>query len=82
MSQITITERTTELHGIKMESDGTIVDFEGAIEGRAYRDIMRATRAARRKYNDPTIDVCEINVTATKMRIDSEDVKKYATITE
>lgn len=64
------------VEGTRFSDDGTVSDFDGVIS-RPYKDLMRATQAARRKYHDLSISVFKVTPLGERYRIDDEIVRKY-----
>lgn len=65
--------------GTRFDSAGNVIDFEGVL-GRNYTDLMRATVAARRKYNDQSISVLSVDPRCERYLISEESVRQNGTL--
>lgn len=75
------TQGGCRVYGFRVEPDGTVVDFSGTLRN-FYNDLVRASAAARRKYNDSTITITEVKDEKTRYRVDLDALLAIAEKTE
>lgn len=59
------------VEGFRVDSGGNAIPFSGSLRNH-YKDLARASCAARRKYKDPTITLTKIVDGRTRYRVDLE----------
>lgn len=66
------------VRGTRVLRDGAVVDFEGTLRN-WYTDYAKASIAARRKYQDSTIQITEIVAEKHRYTVPVEELLKIAT---
>ena len=67
----------TQVKGFRVLPTGDTQPFEGTLRA-YYSDVGRASQAARRKYQDQTITVTELDARKKKYRVDEEKLLEIA----
>lgn len=67
----------SHIKGFRVGPDGSVEDFDGTLRN-FYKDLVRASIAARRKYKDQTITVTECKADKHRYQVDVDSLLEIA----
>lgn len=77
MEYRTFTIGGCRVEGFRVEPDGAVADFTGTLRNN-YKDLARASAAARRKYKDSSITICETVPQIKRYRVKLDELLKIS----